>query len=252
MNVIKALFFRELKTRFGQNQLGYAWVLGEPMLHVLIFVFIFSLIKDKISSDVSIEMFLVLGMIPFFMFRNIVKQLISGIGANKALFAYPPVQPMHVYITRSLLEIGIYLTVFCIFIFVFGWFFGFNVIPSDFLSFIASLLVLIVFSIALGICLSILVHAIDLIGIVINIVLTALYFISGIIYPLSIVPAQYHHFFIYNPIVHLIEPIRKSYYETYPMIEGITILYPLALSIIFLFIGLWFYYYRREALGSSV
>ncbi|EOK1111351.1 ABC transporter permease, partial [Campylobacter jejuni] len=31
-NVIHALFFRELKTRFGKNRyLGYIWVVGEPM-----------------------------------------------------------------------------------------------------------------------------------------------------------------------------------------------------------------------------
>jgi capsular polysaccharide transport system permease protein len=127
-----------------------------------------------------------------------------------------------------------------------------NVFPSNILLFFSNFLVLILFSLAIGICLSILVHAIEIVGIVVSIVLTALYFISGVIYPLSIIPAQYHHFFIYNPIVHLLEPIRQSYYATYPTIEGITILYPLSLSVIFLFIGLWFYYYRREALGSSV
>ena len=72
-DVIEALFFRELKTRFGKNRrLGYFWVIGEPMTHILFFLIVFTLIRARSIPQVPIEMFLVTGFVSFFMFRNTV------------------------------------------------------------------------------------------------------------------------------------------------------------------------------------
>mgnify|MGYP001545718786 FL=1 len=77
--VVEALFLRELKTRFGKNRrLGYFWVVGEPMTHILFFLVIFTLIRARTIPQVPIEMFLVTGFVPFFMFRNIVTQIMAG------------------------------------------------------------------------------------------------------------------------------------------------------------------------------
>ena len=100
--VVEALFLRELKTRFGKNRrLGYFWVVGEPMTHILFFLVIFTLIRARTIPQVPIEMFLVTGFVPFFMFRNIVTQIMAGVQANRALIAYKPVKPIHIFIARN-------------------------------------------------------------------------------------------------------------------------------------------------------
>ena len=115
--VVEALFLRELKTRFGKNRrLGYFWVVGEPMTHILFFLVIFTLIRARTIPQVPIEMFLVTGFVPFFMFRNIVTQIMAGVQANRALIAYKPVKPIHIFIARTLLEMCIYFAVFVLFI----------------------------------------------------------------------------------------------------------------------------------------
>lgn len=86
LNVIYALFFRELKTRFGKNRyLGYIWVVGEPMSVVLLVTIIGTVIREYhhqiMPEGISIFMFLISGIMPFFMFRSIVTQLMNGIGA---------------------------------------------------------------------------------------------------------------------------------------------------------------------------
>lgn len=116
-NVIHALFFRELKTRFGANRhLGYLWVVGEPMSITLVITVIVTIIREYnhqvMPEGISIFMFLISGIMPYFMFRSIVTQLMNGTQANLALFAYKPVKPIHVFIARALLEFCIYFVIF--------------------------------------------------------------------------------------------------------------------------------------------
>lgn len=125
LNVIHALFFRELKTRFGKNRyLGYIWVVGEPMSVVLLVTIIGTVIREYhhqiMPEGISIFMFLISGIMPFFMFRSIVTQLMNGIGANLSLFAYKPVKPIHVFIARTLLEFCIYFVIFITVLFLQG------------------------------------------------------------------------------------------------------------------------------------
>lgn len=124
-NVIHALFFRELKTRFGKNRyLGYIWVVGEPMSVVLLVTIIGTVIREYhhqvMPEGISIFMFLISGIMPFFMFRSIVTQLMNGTQANLALFAYKPVKPIHVFIARTLLEFCIYFVIFITVLFLQG------------------------------------------------------------------------------------------------------------------------------------
>lgn len=117
LNVIHALFFRELKTRFGANRhLGYLWVVGEPMSITLAITVIVTIIREYhhqvMPEGISIFMFLISGIMPYFMFRSIVTQLMNGTQANLALFAYKPVKPIHVFIARTLLEFCIYFVIF--------------------------------------------------------------------------------------------------------------------------------------------
>lgn len=66
-HIVQALFLRELKTRFGKNKrLGYFWVIGEPMSHILFFLIIFTVIRARSIPQVPVEMFLVTGFVPFF------------------------------------------------------------------------------------------------------------------------------------------------------------------------------------------
>ncbi|WP_430747090.1 ABC transporter permease, partial [Campylobacter jejuni] len=158
LNVIYALFFRELKTRFGKNRyLGYIWVVGEPMSVVLLVTIIGTVIREYhhqiMPEGISIFMFLISGIMPFFMFRSIVTQLMNGIGANLSLFAYKPVKPIHVFIARTLLEFCIYFVIFITVLFFAGWFFRLDVFPVHLLGVLFCIFLLICSAFALGICL---------------------------------------------------------------------------------------------------
>lgn len=255
-DVINALFFRELKTRFGKNRrLGYLWVVGEPMAQIIAIALIVSAIREArgqvMPEGVSIFMFLVCGIIPFFMFRNITTQLMGGIEGNLTLFAYKPVRPIHVFIARTLLEVYLHFTIFVVLMLIEGIFFGQNTIPKDFIVVLFCFLFLAFCGFTWGVCFAILGHLVEPLKVLLKYIATLFYFASAVMYPIWILPTNILDFILYNPLVHITETLKIHYFDNYPVTEGINILYPIIFNFVLLFIGLWFYYYKRRELVAS-
>lgn len=249
--VVFALFLREIKTRFGETKLGYAWVVIEPMLHILFLVLIFSFLRDRMMPQVPFVLFLITGLIPFFLFKNISKALMGSLKGNVALFAYKPVRPFAVYIARTLLETVIYGAIFGILLGVIWWF---DFIPFTIthpLELMGATFAIILFAFCFGIILSLVNHVFPSIKIIVDIIFSLLYFLSGIMFPLWIIPTEYLHYLEWNPMLHLIELFREAFFSYYPHIEGISVSYPLWWMLIMGFIGMWFYTKREAELRSS-
>lgn len=256
INVIHALFFRELKTRFGANRhLGYLWVVGEPMSVVLVVTTIVTIIREYhhqvMPEGVSIFMFLITGIVPFFMFRSIVVQLMNGIGANLSLFAYKPVKPIHVFIARTLLEFCIYFTIFVSVLFIVGWFFRLDVIPEHFLSVMFCLFLLMCSGFALGICFAIISHFFEPLKNLLIYINIVFYWSSGTIFPTWLMPKPLLDVFYYNPLLHIMELLRYSFFENYPLQDEYSYTYAIFWIMAVLFIGLFVYYYNRQALTAA-
>lgn len=249
--VVLALFLRELKTRFGESRLGYVWIILEPMMHIVMLLVIFGVFKDRMMPQVPFSLFLVTGLVPYFLFQHIVNALIGSLPANLALFSYKPVRPIAVYVTRTMLEVLIYGAIFFLILIGFMWF-GITSVKLSFpLEMIGITSLIILFSIAVGIALSLLIHKVPTAKIAIKIGLMILYFLSGIMYPLWIIPSEYINYLEYNPVLHLIELFRESFFSYYPHVDGISVLYPVWVTLCIGFVGLWFYTKRETLLRSS-
>ncbi|MCV3457215.1 ABC transporter permease [Campylobacter sp. CNRCH_2016_0050h] len=252
-NVIHALFFRELKTRFGINKyLGYFWVIGEPMMVVLVITSIITAIREFhhqiMPEGVSIFLFLAVGIIPFFMFRSIINQLLNGIGANLALFAYKPIRPIHVFIARALLEFCIYFTIFICVMFLAGWFLHMQVIPKHFLEVMFSFFLLVVFGFAMGMCFAIAGHFAEPLKMALNYLNAILYWTTLVVFPIWIVPKPILDILYYNPLLHIMELLKYNFFQNYPLLDDYNYYYPIACLSVILFLGLFFYYFTREKL----
>ena len=256
LNVIHALFFRELKTRFGKNRyLGYFWVIGEPMSVLLIVTTIGTIVREYrhqvMPEGISIFMFLLSGIVPFFMFRSIVNQLMNGIQANLALFAYKPVKPIHVFIARTLLEFCIYFLIFILMLFLAAWFFKINVFPVNFIGVLFCIFLLMCSAFALGICFAIIWHFMEPLRTLLSYFSIVFYWTSGIIFPTWLTPRTLLDIFYYNPLLHIMELLKFNFFENYPLQDQYSYFYAIFWIIMVLFIGLFFYYHNRQALTAA-
>ncbi len=234
-----ALLMRELQTRFGNYRLGYLWAPLEVLMQVLIMLVVFSAIRDRLVTGMDFSLFLVAGLVPFTMFRRIATRALGAAESNKGLLIYGPLRHIDVIIARSSLEFVIYFFT-SILLFVGLAFFG-EVINLEYLHvWLFCWVTLFLFSFGFALIMMVVGFYGGEISKFISIIFTIIYFTSGIIYPLEIVPEPYLSYLMYNPFIHNIELMRHALAPDYPT-HHVDILYFLKWMVAVLFTGLLLY-----------
>ena len=245
--VIFALFIRELKTRLGGRWLGVFWVLLEPMAHVALMTAIFGVLHSATMPSIEYPVFLITGMMPFFIFKGLVLRLMEAIDSNRGLFGYRQVKPMDTLLSRAMLEIALQSAVYFTALCALGWL-GFHFLPVMPLELMAVSAVLIVFGVALGVLFAVATNEVPQARAVIRIATMPLYFISGVIFPIHAVPANFLPLLLVNPVLHLVELSRASFFPQYHVLPGINLAYPAGVALVFACLALSLYRVRRERL----
>lgn len=104
--VLHALLMRELVTRFGRENLGLLWVVGEPMLFTLGVATLWSLAGISHGGHLPVIAFAVTGYSSVLMWRNSATKCADGIRSNQNLLYHRAVQPIDVLLTRIALEVA--------------------------------------------------------------------------------------------------------------------------------------------------
>lgn len=237
---IRALLLRELQTRFGQYRLGYVWVLLEPLLTIGILLFLFGTIMQRTLPGIEYEIFLLNGILPFFMFRSGVTQALNATQANKGLFSYRPVKPIDALLARNFLEFLLKFIAYIFFSLVFLWLsyaISFEHIPE--LLFYWGLL--FVFMVAFSLIFMVIGDFSQEISKFLSVAFLILYLLSGIIYSIHMVPVQYREYLLWNPLIHIIELMRHAVAPNYELVSGINLTYFILWIIGTMFIGLVLY-----------
>lgn len=104
--VLHALMMRELITRFGRDNLGVLWLVGEPMIFTLGVATLWTASGMNHGSGIPIVAFAVTGYSSVLMWRNSASRCGSAIEQNKPLLYHRSVQAIDVFLTRIALEIG--------------------------------------------------------------------------------------------------------------------------------------------------
>ncbi len=102
--VIGAITIRELHTRFGRNNLGYLWLVVEPLILSLGISATHLITHTDLPFGFQPGSFYASGYIAYITFRNNVNRAPSAIEANKALLYHRQVTIPDIIIARSLLE----------------------------------------------------------------------------------------------------------------------------------------------------
>lgn len=211
---VHALLMRELKTRFGSSKLGYFWAIAEPAAQAAVLGLIFTLLGRDSVNNIPIALFIFTGLLPFKLFAKLLPQLAAGISANKALFAYRQVAPIDPIITRLLIEVATYVIAYVFIMLCLAWL-GFHVIPDQLLLLLTANGLLILLGTGLGVALCSAVQYWADTPKVLAMVLSPLFYLSGIFYSATMIPPQYWFLLEWNPIFHIIELSRDAYFKEY-------------------------------------
>ena len=239
-NVIKALVYRELKTKISNARLGFIGVLIEPFVTLGIFISIFAFFRIRAYGGLNVFIFLGIGFIYFKSFQKALISSLNSIDANRSLFSYKEVKPVDTIITRCLVEGYINLIILIIlFLITFLAEDGFFI--DNFPMLILSFILLNIFCLAIGIIFMVAAFRYDWVKISIPFLSRPLFFTSGVLFSLRNIPQTFHPFLKWNPILHSIEVARNSVNSEYILVDGISIIYVLKVIIITLTVALFIY-----------
>ncbi|CAG0910916.1 unnamed protein product, partial [Cyprideis torosa] len=102
--VVKALILREMITRYGRNNIGFLWIIAEPMLFTLLIVGLWSVMKGD-SSQVPLVAFTLTGYSSVLMWRNITTRCTKAIESNLSLMYHRHVKALDLFLARIILEV---------------------------------------------------------------------------------------------------------------------------------------------------
>lgn len=122
--VIKALFLREVVTRYGRRNIGFLWLFVDPMIFTGCIALIWNYMRTPHFHSVSMVAFALTGYTSIMLWRNMPGRTMGGLEPNRPLLYHRAVRIFDVYLARIFLEIvGVTLAfVFMILLFsLFGW-----------------------------------------------------------------------------------------------------------------------------------
>lgn len=104
VRVIHALMIRELTTRFGRENIGFLWIMAEPILFAGLVGIIWRLSKGPEEHGISIIAFVATGYIPITLFRHGVSRSVAIFTANGSLLYHRQVKILDFIIVRFAIE----------------------------------------------------------------------------------------------------------------------------------------------------
>lgn len=214
LRVMRALFRREVLTRFGRTPGGYLWAVLEPIAFVLVLTAVFSLIAHLPPLGPSFVLFFATGYIGFTFYRATADYASSAVAFNKALLNYADVTPFDTILTRTILQ---YLTDYAVMILLFSGIYTFLNLPVNLdipLIFLATLGATIM-GFGMAAINSVLFIRYPLYQRFFAIANRPLFLISGVFFLPEAMPDVVQSLLFFNPIAHYICLFRMGFYPEY-------------------------------------
>ena len=105
IKVIGALLMREVHTRYGRENIGHLWVIGEPLLFCVGVAVMWTAIRPAHEHGVPVTAFVITGYVPLTMWRHCVSRSVKAFDANGSLLFHRQVTPLDIIVSRCVLEI---------------------------------------------------------------------------------------------------------------------------------------------------
>ncbi len=214
MNVIGALVMRELHVRFGRNNVGYLWLIGEPLTLASVIALIHGFQGGShIGGGMPPVAFGLLGYCLFIIFRGIFNRAESLVESSLPLMYHRMVSILNVSIARVVIEgTGcvcslIILMTLCVLL-------GYGELPARLLYLILSLLWMTWLSFAMGLNVTYLTHDRPTLGRLVHPFAYFMMPLSGGFFAVNWLPESVQRVVVWNPMVCIFEYARYGMFET--------------------------------------
>ena len=201
------LTMREIKQRYKQSVLGYAWVILNPFFQMLVMSFVFSYIMRIGDLGVPYPIYLYAGLLPWTLFSNSIASSMGALVGNAGLLT-KIYFPREIFVISTILAKVIdYFLAGSVFILMMIYYQ--LPITWNILWFVPIFAIQMIFTYGLSLIMS----AFNLfyrdIQYVMGLVLMIWMYLTPVIYPVELFPPQYRWIFQLNPMAVIINAYRQ-------------------------------------------
>lgn len=249
MRAIGALILREMSTTYGRSPMGYLWAVAEPVGGIILLTAIFSVGLASPPLGTNFAIFYATGVVPFLLYMGMSAKIAVSITYSKQLMTYPAVTFMDALIARTMLNAVTQVLVAYI---VFSGIYFFQETRTDpqIIGILIALLMALSISIGVGTINCFLFSAFPSWALIWAILNRPMFMIACIFFIFDNVPQPYRDWLWYNPIIHMIGQMRRSFYPSYSG-DYVSYTYVFGLSLLLTAIGLALLVrYHRDLLNS--
>jgi capsular polysaccharide transport system permease protein len=215
LRAIGALVLREMSATNGRSGTGYLWAIAEPVAGIFLLTAIFSMGFRAPPMGTNFAIFYASGLVPFMFYQSISSKVASSISYSKALLAYPAVTFMDALLARTFYNLVTQLLV--AYLILTGIYFLMETrTDPQILGIMLSLSMAFIFSVGVGTLNCFLSAAFTWWPPVWGIVTRPLFFMSCVFFIFDDVPQPYQDYLWFNPLIHVVGQMRKSFYPSYP------------------------------------
>jgi len=206
--ILREMISTDFKVRYQGSALGYFWSLLKPLFLFAILYVVFTYIIPLGRGVEHFPVYLLLGIVIWNFFTEATTIGASSVVARGDLIRKISI-PRYLVVISSSMSALINLLLSLVVVFVFALFNG--ITPSvEWLLIIPLILELFIFALGISFFLSAAFVKFRDITYIWEIVLQAGFYASAIIYPLTLVPAEFQKWFFLNPIVQITQDARYA------------------------------------------
>lgn len=209
VRVVHALMIRELTTRFGRDNIGFLWIMVEPLLFALLVAVVWNIMHGKTEHGIGVTAFIVSGYIPITLFRHGVTRSVAVFTANNSLLYHRQVKVVDFIFVRFIIElIGGLMAYLFIALVLMG--FGEFPVPADIGLILAGWMVYALFTLSLCLIIAPLSEMSEVAEKFMPVTTYIMIPFSGLFTLTSWLPPAMREYLLYSPFVHGMEMMRKG------------------------------------------
>lgn len=105
VRVIHALMIRELITRFGRENIGFLWIMVEPLMFAGLVGLVWHVTHGPTEHGIGVIAFVATGYIPITLFRHGVSRSVAVFTANQSLLYHRQIKIIDFILSRFVIEV---------------------------------------------------------------------------------------------------------------------------------------------------
>lgn len=246
----KALFLRAAVNSLSTGRAAWFWLIAEPIAHIVILMLVFTVLRVRTIGGIDTAVWIMAGFLAFFMFRRTAMQAMTVLSGGKSLFAFPQIRPVDTVLVSAGLE-GFLMVLITIVLLAGAWLYGLAVVPVDPLAVIEAMFGLWLLGMGYGLVNSVALELAPPIGSFLSFLLRPLYFLSGVIFPVTLIPYPYRDWILLNPLVHGLEAARLGFAPYYHVTPELSISYLYGWALVTVFFGLALHVHYADRLAKA-